>query len=71
MVCNLLAQTNKAPPRGPAPSGEKECPRLAALEAAECSGVRFPDLAPALMLCYSSNEERAQWEAAIERVYGE
>jgi hypothetical protein len=38
--------------------------RLAALEQSERSGPRFPDLTPALMLCYGTDEERAAWEAA-------
>jgi len=38
--------------------------RLNALEQAERSGVRFPDLAPALMLSYGTPAERAEWEAA-------
>jgi hypothetical protein len=38
--------------------------RLDLLEQAEHSGPRFPDLTPALMLIYATDEERAQWEAA-------
>jgi hypothetical protein len=38
--------------------------RLTALEQAERSGPRFPDMTPALMLCYATAEERAEWEAA-------
>jgi hypothetical protein len=38
--------------------------RLDALEQAERSGRRFPDMAPALMLCYGTPEEISAWEAA-------
>jgi len=38
--------------------------RLDALESAERSGVRFPDMALALMLSYATDAERAEWEAA-------
>jgi hypothetical protein len=38
--------------------------RLDALEQAEKSGPRFPDMTPALMLAYGTENERAAWEAA-------
>jgi hypothetical protein len=38
--------------------------RLDALEQAERSAPRFPTMTPALMLCYGTAEERAEWEAA-------
>jgi hypothetical protein len=38
--------------------------RLDALESAERSGPRFPNMTPTLMLCYATPEARAEWEAA-------
>jgi hypothetical protein len=38
--------------------------RLDALEQAERSGPRFPNMTPPLMLCYATPEARAEWEAA-------